>query len=134
VGGIAQPRVAVDRITDYFDGQILRVVCYERHQVWVPFIMELPTGLTAASESVLMGNLANSDFVFATEDGPTGPWPYDREMLVLRPKLLAWCDAHLRLVERFTVFGQHMALYQRRDIPADSAANIQGPAPPPRAL
>ena len=113
---IAQPRVAVDRVTDCFDGTILRVICYERHQVWVPFIMELPTGISAAPESVLMGQLASSDFVFATEDGPPGPWPYDRQMFALRPKILAWCDAHLRLVERFTVFGRRMALYQRRDI------------------
>ena len=114
--GIAQPRVAVDRVTDYFDGTILRVICYERHQVWVPFIMELPIGLSAASESVLMDQLAISDFALATEDGPPGPWPYDRQMFALRPKILTWCDAHLRLVERFTVFGRRMALYQRRDI------------------
>lgn len=116
-GRIVQPRVAVDQVTDCFDGQILRVVCYERHQVWVPFAMELPTGIAAAPESELMANLADSDFVFATEDGAPGPWPYDQEMFALRPKILAWCDSHLRLVERSTVFGRRIALYQRRDIP-----------------
>lgn len=116
-GRIAEPKIAVDQITDSFDGQILRVICYERHEVWIPFIMKLPTGIPAAPESVLMNNLTDSDFVFATEEGPPGPWPYDREMLTLRPTILAWCNAHLRLVERFTVFGRHMALYQRREIP-----------------
>jgi hypothetical protein len=114
--GIVQPRVGVDQATDCFDGQILRVVCYERHRVWVPFIMELPTGITAAPEAALMGRLDDCDFVFATEDGPSGPWPYDQEMFALRPKIVAWCDTHLRLVERFSLFGRRMALYQRRDI------------------
>jgi len=118
VSGISQPHVAVDQVTDHFDGTILSVICYERHQVWLPFVMELPTGISAAPVSVLMEQLARSDFVFATEDGPPGPWPYDRQLFELRPQILAWCDAHLRLAERFTVFGRRMALYQRADIGA----------------
>jgi hypothetical protein len=125
--GIAQPRVAMDRVTDCFDGVILRVICYERHQVWVPFIMELPISIAAAPESTLMEHLASSDFVFVTEDGPPGPWPYDQEMFVLRPKFLAWCDANLHLVERFTVFGRRMALYQRCDIPTPEAISAKSP-------
>jgi len=116
-GGLAQPRVAVDQVADYFAGQILSVVCYERHQVWIPFIGELPTGLIAVPESEVMANLASSDFVIASEDGAVGPWPFDREMLGLRPKVLAWCDANLRLVEHFNAFGRRMALYQSRRIP-----------------
>ena len=116
--GIAGPRVAVDQVTDCFDGQILRVICYERHKVWLPLSMTLPTGIIAAPEAELMERLAGSDFVFATEGGATGPWPYDQEMLALRPKILAWCNAHMRLAERFTAFGRSMALYERPESPA----------------
>jgi hypothetical protein len=115
-GGMVRPRVAVDQVTDYFDGTILSVIGYERHRVWLPFIMQLPTGIAAAPEALLMDHLAQSDFVFVTEDGAPGPWPYDRQMFELRPNLLAWCEAHLRLVERFSVFGRRMALYQRPEI------------------
>jgi hypothetical protein len=112
-----QPTIAVDRIADYFDAQILRVICYERHKVWMSFAIALPVGLSAIPEDMLMGQLIHSDFVLATEEGPTGPWPYDRQTLELRPKILTWCEANLRAVERFTVFGQRMVLYQRRDLP-----------------
>jgi hypothetical protein len=115
--GIAQPRVAMDQVSDYFMGAIMSVLGYERHQVWVQFIGELPTGLTAVPDSVVMANLASSDFVIASEDEVVGPWPFDREMLRLRPQVLAWCNEHLRLVEHFNAFGRRMALYQRRSIP-----------------
>ncbi len=115
--GLATPRIAVDEVTDCLDGQVLRVICYERHRVWVPFLMMLPTGIEEESEAVLMAHLAQSDFVFLTTDGPAGAWPYDREMRALLPRTQAWCDAHLRPVDRFTLFGQRMVLYQRREIP-----------------
>jgi hypothetical protein len=112
-----QPRVGVDEVTDCLDGQVLRVICYERHRVWVPFVMTLPTGIGEEKESVLMDHLAQSDFVFLTTDGPVGAWPYDKEMRALRPVTQAWCEAHLYPVDRFGLLGQRMVLYQRREIP-----------------
>jgi hypothetical protein len=115
--GLANPRVGVDQVTDCLDGQVLRVICYERHRVWEPFVMTLPTGIGEEKEPVLMDRVARSDFVFLTESGPIGGWPYDREMRALLPKTRAWCDAHLYPVDRFTLFDRRMVLYQRRDIP-----------------
>jgi hypothetical protein len=114
-GGIKEPQIVVDRIADYFDAQILRVVCYERRRIWMPFAIALPVGLSAIPEDTLMTQLARGDFVLVTEAGPPGPWPYDRQTLAMRPKILTWCEANLQLAERFTVFGQQMALYQRPD-------------------
>ncbi len=115
--GLANPRVGVDQVTDCLDGQIMRVICYERQKVWEPFIMTLPTGIGKEKEPLLFERLAQSDFVFLTEDGAVGVWPYDAQMRELLPQTSAWCEAHLRLVERFVLFGKHMALYQRREIP-----------------
>ena len=115
--GLAAPRIGVDEVTDSLDGQVLRVICYERHRVWVPFVMTLPTGIGEEKAPVLMGHLAQSDFVFLTEEGPVGGWPYDKEMRALRPRTQAWCEAHLLPVDRFALFGQRMVLYQRREIP-----------------
>jgi hypothetical protein len=112
------PRVGVDQVTDSLDGQIMRVLCYERHMVWVPFIMTLPTGIMEEKPEVLMERLAQSDFMFLTDAMPgEGPWPYDREMRRLYPQLKAWCDHNLKPVESFPLFGRQMMLYQRRDIP-----------------
>jgi len=116
--GIVAPHVAVDQVTDCLDGLTLSVQAYERHGVWIPFIPQLPTGIAAPDAALVVERLAASDFVFATEEGSPGPWPYDRRMFELRPAVLAWCEANLRKVHRFEVNGRMVALYQRRDIDA----------------
>jgi hypothetical protein len=114
---LPHPRVAVDRVTDSLDAQVLRVICYERKKVWVPYIMTLPTGIAEEREEVLLERLAQSDFVFLTDQGGSTFWPYDRQMQRLQPALRAWCEAHFKLVERFELFGSEMSLYQRPEIP-----------------
>ncbi len=117
IAGLSQPRVAVDYVTECLDGQELRIMCYERHRVWVPFEMMLPISIAESSKTDIMERLSQSDFVFLTEDGPDDVWPFDRQLHALRPETRAWCEAHLRFVERFTIFGRRMAFYQRREIP-----------------
>ena len=117
VAALPQPRVAVDHITDCLDGQVLRVVCYERQHVWVPFDMTLPISIAEAPEAEIMERLARSDFVFLADAGYVGIYPYDRQMRALHPRLRSWCDEHLRLVDQFQLFGRSMMLYQRREIP-----------------
>ena len=116
-GRLATPWVAVDYITDCFDAQVLRVICYERHRIWLPLDMTLPTGIFEPQEADVMSRLGRSDFVFLTEEAPPGAFPYDRKLEAMRPQLRAWCDANLRGVDRFTLFGRRMVLYQRREIP-----------------
>lgn len=115
--GLAHPAVAVDYVTDSLDAQVMRVVCYERKQTWVMFEMTLPTGIAEPGEQVVMDRLGLSDFVFLSEEGPDGPYPFDHQLTALRPATRAWCEAHLRPVEHFTLFGRRMVLYQRREIP-----------------
>ena len=116
--GLATPRVAADTITDCLDGQVLRVICYERQHVWMQFEMTLPTGIAEPAESVVREQLSRSDFVFlGSDDTPAGPYPYDQKLAALRPQLRAWCDAHLRPAVHFTLLGRRVVLYQRREIP-----------------
>lgn len=116
-GGLKELRVGVDYITDCLDAQVLRVVCYERHRVLFPVNMTLPTGIAEPAEAVVMARLAESDFVFLTEEAPAGSFPYDRKLETMRPQVRAWCETNLRPAERFTLFGRRMVLYQRREIP-----------------
>ncbi len=114
---LPETRVAVDYVTDCLDAQVVRLICYERHRVWLPFNMTLPTGIAAPTEEEVFARLALSDFVFLTEEAPAGGFPFDQKLTALRPKLRAWCEANLRMAERFTLFGRRMVLYQRREIP-----------------
>lgn len=115
--GLKEPRIAVDYITDCLDAQVIRVICYERQKVWVPFEMTLPISIAEPPVAEVMARLARSDFVFLTEEAPPGNFPFDHTLATLRPSLHAWCDAHLRAVDRFPLFGRRMVLYQRREIP-----------------
>jgi hypothetical protein len=114
---LANPNVSIDRIVDFMDGRILRVMCYERHKTWVDFGVHLPDSILEAPDATVMFKLKYSDFVLLTHYMPDhGYWPYDRQMLRLYPQLKAWCDENLELVETFTVFERNMSYYQRRNL------------------
>jgi hypothetical protein len=115
---LPQANIAVGNVTDSLDGQVLRVICYERHHAWMGFQMSLPTGIAEPTEALVFERLTASDFVFLdADDAPVGPYPYDQKLAALRPQLRAWCNAHLRPVKSFTLFGRRAELYQRREIP-----------------
>jgi hypothetical protein len=111
------PRISVDYVTDAFDAHAFRVIVYERKKVWIPFDIRLPTGIGEPSDALVMERLKESDFVFLTESDSAGIYPFDRKLAAMRPQLREWCDLNLRGVERFTLLGRSMVLYQRREIP-----------------
>jgi hypothetical protein len=114
--GLKEPVVSVDHVTECLDARILCVVCYERHRVWLPFVMALPTGIFEEQDADALERIAKSQFVFLTEDGPPPIYPFDQSMLSLRPRAREWCEEHLQLAKRFSLFGRHMALYQRPEV------------------
>lgn len=115
---ITHPNVGIDQIVDYLDGRILRVVCYERHRVWVDFGVHLPDSILAGADETVMFKLQVSDFMILTDRmSGHGHWPYDQQMRRLYPELKDWCNAHMVLVDSFTAFGRDMTLYRRPDAP-----------------
>jgi hypothetical protein len=115
---LERPKVAIDHITDALDAQVLRVVCYERHHVWIDFDMQLPTGIAEPDAGLVRERIAASDFVFLlTDDRLYNGFPFDRKLLAMRPELRAWCDAHLKPVLRLTFLSHPITLYQRPSIP-----------------
>jgi hypothetical protein len=113
---LKSPRVGIDQITDCLDAQVLRVLCYERHHIWIPFEVTLPISIAESPEAEIMARLARSDFVFLTESGRIGSWPFDRQAHRLLPKTKSWCEDHLLAVESLELFGQHLVLYERPEI------------------
>ncbi len=115
--GLTHPRVAVDHVTDAFDGQVLRVTAYERRQVWTTFQMTLPTGIAEPGDAEVMKQLESSDFVFLTLKNPRRNFPYDHKLAAMAPTLQAWCSQHLTEVEQFEFNGGRFALYERPVVP-----------------
>ena len=114
---LAEPSVGIDRVADFLDGRILKLMCYERHKVWVPFGVHLPDSILEGPDDTVFFKLRYTDFMVLTDSMPDqGYWPYDRQMRRLYPQLKAWCDENLVLVENFTAFERHMSFYQRRDL------------------
>ena len=112
--GLTHPAVTVDQISDFLDGQILQVVCYERQGVWVPFEMQLPQSILAEKDEMIFYRLNLSDYVMLTDRMPgDGYWPYDHQMVRLHPAVKAWCETHLRHTQTFFLFGREMSLYER---------------------
>ena len=113
---LANPYIAVDQIVDFMDAQILQVVCYERHKVWVPFVIQLPNSILEDKDEVMLYRMQLCDYVMLTDEMPgDGYWPYDRQMRRLYPELKAWCEAHLHHTQTFFLFGRQMSLYERPD-------------------
>lgn len=116
--GLTHPYIGVDQIVDFIDAPILQVICYERHHVWVPFVIQLPDSILADRDESILYRLKLCDFVVLTDEMPgDGYWPYDKQMRRLYPQLKEWCDTHLQPVETFHPFGRRMTLYQRRAHP-----------------
>jgi hypothetical protein len=112
--GMVQPRIGIDGVIDYFDGRTMSVLGYERHKFWLSFTTQFPTGILEEPDDAILTRLGECDFVLLTdEENGAGFYPFDRQMQRLRPVIKAWCEAHLRLVDRFEVFGRRMSLYQR---------------------
>ena len=113
---IANPYIAVDQIVDFMDAQILQVVCYERHKVWVNFVIQLPNSILEDKDEVMLYRMKLCDYVLLTDDMPgDGYWPYDKQMRRLYPEMKAWCEAHLRHSQTYTLFGRQMSLYEKPD-------------------
>lgn len=113
--GLSAPRIGCDQVTDCLDAQVLRVICYERKHVWLPFQMTMPLGIARAPEALIMERLENTDFMYITVAGPMIGYPWDRELRAIVPTTQAWCGAHMRKIDECDLFGQHLILYQRMD-------------------
>jgi len=116
--GIGSPVIGVDQIVDFLDAQILQVVCYERHKVWISFGLQLPQSILTEKDDVIFYRLRLCDYMLVTDSMPgDGFWPYDHQMRRLFPQVKAWCDEHFRRAGTYTLFQRQMTLYVRPSQP-----------------
>ena len=115
---LAEPYLGFDHISDAFDGTVMRLMGYERHRVWIPIRAVLPVSILEVTEADLQDRLRFCHFYMVTDEMPGhGHWPYDRQMVKLRPFLHTWCEQNLVKTDQFQFLDRRMSLYQRRDIP-----------------
>jgi hypothetical protein len=105
-------KIGIDRITDFMDAQILRVVVYEQRGKWFNFDMTLPTGLAEENDQLIFGKLSESDIVFLS-DSPTNipTYPFDKQMIRLAPKIREYCDENFVKVARLDAKGLSFNMY-----------------------
>ena len=117
--GIGSPVIGVDQIVDFMDAQILQVVCYERHKIWVSFGLQLPQSILTEKDEVVFYRLKLCDYMLVTDDMPgNGYWPYDQQMHRLAPQIRSWCDEHLHRAGTYNLFRRQMTLYERPTHPS----------------
>lgn len=115
---LAEPYVGFDRISDSFDGVVLRLMCYERHKVWIPIRVMLPINILEIADEDLLDRLQRCHLFVLTDEMPGhGHWPYDRQMVKSRDFLQTWCDQHLVKIDEFRFLDRQMSLYQRPNLP-----------------
>lgn len=116
--GSKEPNMGIDQIMDSLDGNVMRIVAYERHRAWITIHTQLPINILAVDEDEIFRRMAKCDFFLLTDAQiGNGYWPYDHQMRALYPRLKEWCDAHMDRTETVTMFQKEMSLYQKRRMP-----------------
>lgn len=102
------------------------MIGYERTRAWLPLETSLPLGIAEPDHREVLARLERSHFVFLTEEGPDGLYPYDRKMTALRPELRAWCEANLVLTQALRpARPAHGTLPATRDCGASGPMNAR---------
>jgi hypothetical protein len=113
--GWEEPVLSIDKTTDYFSGDVLNPVIYERHGVLIN--MQEALGVRAvvpvtSAEAIAL--LEKSDFaLITTSDKIKSSFPFDRSIQAIRPKLLAFCDQYFFPLEYSHFFDRDVVLYVR---------------------
>jgi len=110
-------KIATDRITDYLDAQILRVVIYERNGVWLPLEMTLPSGIFSISKNEIINRLVRSDIVILTnEPNIESGFPFDLDMQKNKIVIQQFCIENLQFIESKEVFNRNISIYVKKGL------------------
>lgn len=105
-------KIGSDRITDFIDAQVIRVVMYEKKGRWFDFGMTLPTGIFEEKDGRILSMLSESDIFFLTDPSFNYPaFPYDKQMIRMYPQIKEYCDTHFVEVAKFQVQGRGLTMY-----------------------
>jgi hypothetical protein len=115
--GLTAPRVSNDHIVDYINANVLNVVIYERHGVFLNSAAGIGTSIFAPSDAEVIEQVQQSDFVILSTPQADEQlvFPFDIAMQALHPNLVALCDQHFEQLRRFQIANRDLVLYARRN-------------------
>jgi hypothetical protein len=113
--GIEQPFVAVTAMSDGLNADAFRILGYERHGKMLPFGVMFPTSILEIPRTAVFDRLSKSDFVCVVTRFAAA-WPIDRQMALMTPDLLRWCDANLSHDGEIDTNEFAASIFERKDM------------------
>ena len=113
--GLRSPTIALDLVSDTFYPGLVNVTQWERHQITLFARPAFPQAVSAVTADEVLPGLHQADFALLTLSGEpqTTPYPFDKSMDALRPRMLAMCDREMLPLRETTIFGRRVRLYMR---------------------
>jgi hypothetical protein len=123
--GWAAPRISVDAQHDYTYPLAAAPLAYERHHLLLEPQARLG-GIFAVTEDEAVRAVLDSDFVVLTTHTELGesasPYPFDRSMQEVRPRLAALCRERFVPLQRFHFYWTDVVLYARPAVKVEGAS------------
>jgi hypothetical protein len=109
---------ATDRILDYFNGTMARVMIFERSGELLKTQELLATGpLTEHSEQEALDALRQADFALVTVSEDPTEYPFDHAMRPYQAKMTAWAKENLVRIRSVQMPGHRFNIYSRQASP-----------------
>ena len=106
------PLITQNVVNECFFAQHARNLVYERQGILI-HPRELLARIATAPEPEVMAAVRRSDFVILYKHTSVYPFPFNRDMQELYPKMQAACERTHFPLHRFHLFGEEVILYAR---------------------
>lgn len=115
--GWSRPILATDSHADFLMASAINAMSYERRHVLLNADETLANTLSPLPEARVLEILSQADLVVLTRRraGSERQYPFDRQMQAMHPRLLDWCEGHLRRDLCFQTDDRQIRLYVRDD-------------------
>lgn len=113
--GLESPLIGLDLVSDTFFPGVVNATQRERHQITLFARQAFPQAISAVTEDEVMPGLHQADFALLTLSGgpEDSPYPFDKSMEALRPKMLEICNREMIPLRETSFFGRRVRLYMR---------------------
>ncbi|MGD0616382.1 MAG: hypothetical protein ABSB67_01850 [Bryobacteraceae bacterium] len=122
--GLETPRIAADRVLDYFSGSVVPVMVYERSKVLLRPEPTLGNGIFQVSHDDALNEVRASDIAILTTNSvpadEASPYPFTKSMIAIKADLLATATASMAPLTKLSFGGRDITIFVR------SGARVEG--------
>jgi hypothetical protein len=120
--GNPSPELFLDTHTQEFLAPVLQLTEFEKYGCWREY-RDAGLSIFAGNEEEEFQRLLRADLVILAGRPAGMPnYPYDEVLKRMRPRVRAYCDAHLLKVGEYRIAGRIVTTYVRRRLRVESAA------------